>query len=135
MTPYTKIEDFAAILSDSLSRFQPFCHTVFNPDNILNRLPQNIHGSSTYKTLHKLLNSVIEPARELMVRVEEFLAHETSMDHKSTTLEFLDEKFLCELERLSLAIALTVGLLMKLDRTDQADMTPIVMYLISLTKI
>ena len=81
----------------------------------------------------------MEPARELMVSVEEFLefkqmTHETSIDHKSTPLEVLKEKFLCELERLSVATAFAVGLLIKLDGTDPADMTPIVTYLISLTK-
>ena len=88
MIPYFKIEDFAAILSDSRSRFHPFCHRMFNPDNILDRPPQNIHGSSISETLHKLLNSVMEPARDLMLRVEEFLEFkqmtlETSIDHKS----------------------------------------------------
>ena len=105
MIPNTKIEDFAAILSDSLSRFQPFYHTMFNPDNILNGLPQNSHGCSISQTQHKLLNNVMEPARELMVRTEEFLefkqmTHETLIDHKSTALEVLKEKFQCVLERL-----------------------------------
>ena len=67
MTPYMKIEAFIEILSDSLSRF----YGLFNPDNILNGLPQNGHGSFIAHTLHKLLNSVTEPAREFMVRVGE----------------------------------------------------------------
>ena len=138
MTPYTKIEDFAAILIVSLSRFQPFYHGVFNPDKILNGLPQNSHGSSVSQTLHKLLNSVMKPARELMVKVEEFLefkqmTYETSIDHKSTTLLSL-KKILCVLERFSVAITIVVGLLMKPDGTDPADMTPIVTYVISLTE-
>ena len=79
------------------------------------------------------------PARELMVKVEEFLdfkqmTHETSVDHKSTTLEVLKEKVLCELERLSVATTITVGLLMKLGGTHPADMTQIVTYVISLTE-
>ena len=81
----------------------------------------------------------MEPARELMVRVEEFLefkqmTHETSMDDKSTTLEYLKEKFPHVLERLSVATTVTVGLLMKLDGTEPADMAPIVTYVISLTE-
>ena len=72
MTPYTKIEEFAEILSDSLSRFQPFYHGVFNQDNILNGLCQNSHRSFIANTLHKLLNSVTKPAREFMVRVGDF---------------------------------------------------------------
>ena len=72
MTPIPKLEEFAEILSDSLSRFQPFYHGVFNPDNILNRPPQNSHGSFIAHKLHKLLNSVMEPAREFMVSVGDF---------------------------------------------------------------
>ena len=137
MTPYTKIKDFAAILSDFLSRFQPLYHALFTPDNVSNGLPQNSHGSSFSQTLHKLLNSVMEPARELMVRAEEFLefkqmTHETSIYHKSTALEVLKEKFQWDLERLSVATAFAVGLLMKLDGTNPADMTPIVTDVISL---
>ena len=138
MTPYAKIEEFAEILSDSLSRFQPFCHGVFNPDNILNGLPQNSHGSSISHTLHKLLKSVMEPARESMVRVGDFwefaqITHETSIDHKSTTLEVLREEFQCDMERLSVATSFATGLLMNSDGTCPADVTPIVTDLISLT--
>ena len=140
MTPYTKIEDFAAILSNFLSRSQPFYHGVFNPDKILNGLPQNSHRYSISHTLNKLLNSVMEPARELMVKMEAFLefkqmTHETSVDHKSTTLEVLKGNILCELERLSVATTFTEGLLMKLDGTSPADMTPIVTYVIVSLKI
>ena len=72
MTPYTKIEEVAEILSDSLSRLHPFYQGVFNPDNILNGPPQNSHGSFIAHKLHKLLNSVTEPAREFMVSVGDF---------------------------------------------------------------
>ena len=87
---------------------------MFNPDKILNGLIQNNHGSSISQTLHKLLNSVMEPARELMVRFEEFLrfkqmTYETSIDDMSTTLEGLKEKFLCVLERLSVTTTVAVG--------------------------
>ena len=73
MTLNTNIEEFAEILSDSLSRFQPFYQGVFNPDNILNGSPQNSHGSFIAHKLHKLFNSVTEPAGEFMVRVGDFL--------------------------------------------------------------
>ena len=70
MTPYTKIEEFAAeILSYFLSRFQPFYHGVFNPDNNLNEPSQYGHGSFIAHTLHKLLNSATEPASKFMVRL------------------------------------------------------------------
>ena len=91
MTPYFK--EWAEFLSDSL---RPFYHGVFNPDKILNGLPQNSHGSSVSQTLHNLLNSAMEPARELLLRFEELklVTQEASMDHKSTTLEVLKEKIL-----------------------------------------
>ena len=106
MTHYTKIEEFFEFLSDSPSKFQPFYHRLFNPDNILNGLPQNSHGSSLSQTLHKLLNSVMEPARELMVKAEEVLefkqmTHE--IDDMSTVFEFLKKQFLCEAERFNLS--------------------------------
>ena len=111
MTPYTKIEECAEILSDSHRRFQTMYHGVFNPNNIVNGLPKNSHGSFISHTLHKLLNSVMEPVREFMVRVKDFwefaqITHEISIDHKSTTLEVLGEKFQCELERLSVELPL-----------------------------
>ena len=62
------------------------------------------------------------------------MTHETSIEHKSATLEVLKKKFLCELERLSFATTFAVWLFMKLDGTDPADMTPIITYVISLTK-
>ena len=92
MTPYTKIEVSAEILSDSLCRFQPFYHEVFNPHNILNWPPKNSHAYFIAHTFHKLWNSVTEPAREFIERVGDVwefaqITHETSIDHKSTALE------------------------------------------------
>ena len=52
------------------------------------------------------------------------MTDETSIDDKSTILEYLKEKSLHVLERLSVAPTVTVGLLMKLDWIDPADMTP-----------
>ena len=73
-----------------------------------------------------------------MVRVGDFWefaqsTHETSIDHRSTSLEFLREKLQCELERLSVATAFATGLLMKLDGTHTADVTPVVTDFTSLT--
>ena len=139
MTLYTKIEGFAEILSDSFSRFQPFYQGVFNPDSTLNGAPQNSHGSFTAYKLHKLLNSVTEPAREFMVKGQDFweilqITHETSIDHMSTVLEILREKIQCELQRLSAATAFARHLLMNLDGTSTADVTSIVTDLLSLTR-
>ena len=139
MTLYTKTEEFAEIVNDSLSRYQPFYQGVFNPDNILNGTPQNSHGPFTAHKLHKLLNSVTEPAREFMVKVGDFweflqITHETSIDHMSTVLEVLREKFQCESERLSVATAFARYLLMNVDGTSTADVTPIVKDLLSLTR-
>ena len=139
MTLYTKIEEFAEILSDSLSRFQPFYQGVFSPDNILNGTLQNSHGSFTAHKLHKLLNSVTEPAREFMVKDGDFweflqFTHETSINHMSTVLEVLRGKFQCELDRLSVAPAFARHLLMNLDGTSTAVVTPIVTDLLSLTR-
>ena len=69
---------------------------MFNPNNILNGTSQNSHVSFTAHKLHKLLNSVTEPAREFMVQVGDFweflqITHETSIDHKSTALEVFRE--------------------------------------------
>ena len=139
MTPYTKTEDFAETLSDSLSRFQPFYHGVFNPDNILNGPPQNSHRSFIAHTLHRLLNSIMEPAREFMVSVRDFwefaqITYETSIDFKSTALEVLRGKFQCELERLSIATAFSIRLLMNLDGACPTDVTPVVTGLLSLIR-
>ena len=81
----------------------------------------------------------MEPAREFMVRVGDFWefeqsTHETSIDHMSTALEVLREKFQCELERLSVATAFAIQLLMNLDGTGPTDVTPIVTDLLSLTR-
>ena len=106
---------------------------------ILNGLPQDSHGSSISHTLYKLLNSVMEPAREFTVRAEVFLrfkqmTHETSIDDMFTSLVALKEKFICVLERFSVATTITVGLLMKLDGSGLADMARIVTDVISLTE-
>ena len=134
-----KIEEVAEILSNSPSRFQPFSQGVFNPENILNGTPQNSHGSFTTHKLHKLLDSVKEPAREFMVKVGDFweflqITHETSIDHMSNVLEVLREKFQCGLERLSVDTAFARHILMNLDGTSTADVTPIVTDPLSLTK-
>ena len=81
----------------------------------------------------------MDPAREFMVSVEDFWefvqnTHETSIDHMSTALEVLREKFQSELERLSVATDFAIGLPMNLDETRPADMTPMVTDLLSLTR-
>ena len=65
---------------------------------------------------------------------EEFklVTQEASIDNKSTTLEVLKEKFPWMLDRLSVDTTVAVGLLMRLDGTDPADMTPIVKLVITL---
>ena len=52
----------------------------------------------------------------------------------STALEVLREKFQCELKRSSLATDFAIRLLMDLDITSPADVTPIVTDLLSLTR-
>ena len=74
-----------------------------------------------------------------MVSVEDFwefaqITHETSIDHMSTVLEVLRETFQCELERLSVATAFAIHLLMNLDGTGPTDVTPVVTDLLSLTR-
>ena len=77
----------------------------------------------------------MDPARECMVKAEEFLEFKQmtyEIDSKSTVFEFLKKKFQCDLERLSVATAFAVGLLMKPDGSDPADMTATVTDVISL---
>ena len=52
----------------------------------------------------------------------------------STALEVLREKFQCELERLSVATAFAIRLLINLDGTSPTNVTPIVTDLLSLTR-
>ena len=70
-------------------------------------------------------------AREFMVGVGDFwefaqITHGTSIDQMSTIVEVLVENFQCELERLSAVSAFAIRLLMNLDGTSLADMTPVV---------
>ena len=84
MTHYTKIKDFAEILSDSHRKCEPFYQGAVN---------YNLVESSV---LYKLLHSVAEPAWELFVRFInfwKFYSQEISKDYESTLLNDLAQEF------------------------------------------
>ena len=84
MTHYTKIKDFAELLSHSHRKCEHFYQGVVN------------YSLVESSVLHNLLHSVAETAWELIVRFInfwKFYSHEISTDHESTPLNDLAQEF------------------------------------------
>ena len=113
MTHYTKIKDFAEILTDSHRRCESFYQGVVN----YNLVEASILG--------KLLHSVSEPAWELIVKFItfwKFYSQEISTDHESTPLNDLAQEFQLEVQRLAPTFALAIEKL-RSDKSIQIDQT------------
>ena len=113
MTHYTKIKDFAELLTDSHRKCVPFYQGVVN---------YNLVESSV---IYKLLHSVAEPAWELIVsfiNFRKFYSQEISTNHGSTPLNDLAQAFWLELQRLALTFALAIEKL-RSDKSVQIDQT------------
>ena len=84
MTHYTKIKDFAELLSHSHRKCEHFYQGVVN------------YSLVESSVLHNLLHSVAETAWELIVRFInfwKFYSHEISTDHESTPRNDLAQEF------------------------------------------